>query len=527
LLDLLDNKASREPLYLVFEALRSNIPEITVKAVNILKKQELEYSVSWLIPLLSHTDVNIVCAVAETLRIYFEEEEAVVFRKQLTVSPMLKLLPKVEDAKKICLLKALGAAENKRALLTLIDLLKENTTDTVVAETIRTLGLLRDASAIEVILSELQKSNSSEVVSIAFIALSRLNYHDLENLMSTHFHQYSQSDDGLSEQALLFRLRTLQKLYENQESVVLNPHVLFAINEFLAKLVNSEGKAVILVQFLRTVVSSQNQRFFQMAKSFTTHKNPQVVESALIAAIQLGGAKKARPFENIFFSLPLKTQQNVMKALGGNHRFSTFFINRLVEKYQHSDDSHLVTLNLASFMSIQNLSVFVSSLLEQVNETEQIKILHFASRNAVSLKNIPQGLLKSRDSKIGLDFLFWYYQYFDTVTVGKPNLAMRIKLNSIIFDEKVFMDDKIKLLKFAALKDPYVANQFFDYYKEHLSTEEVLKIIDNLTPAARSIKLVQFLKTLLQNSSTTRAHKLYAAAALPLVTQEEVYLYFR
>jgi hypothetical protein len=89
------------------------------------------------------------------------------------------------------------------------------------------------------------------------------------------------------------------------------------------------------------------------------------------------------------------------------------------------------------------------------------------------------------------------------------------------------MDDKIKLLKFAALKDPYVANQFFDYYKEHLSTEEVLKIIDNLTPAARSIKLVQFLKTLLQNSSTTRAHKLYAAAALPLVTQEEVYLYFR
>jgi len=263
-----------------------------------------------------------------------------------------------------------------------------------------------------------------------------------------------------------------------------------------------------------------------MAKAFTTHKNPEVVESALIAAIQLGGANKARPFENIFFSLPLKMQQNVLKALKGKHRFSKFFINRLLEKYQQSDSSQLVTLNLASLMSIQNLGVFVSSLLNQVPETEQVKILHFASRNAVSLKNIPQGLLKSSDSAIGLDFLFWYYQYFDTVEVGKPNLAMRIKLNSIIFDNKVFMADKIKLLKFAALKDPYVTNQFFDYYKKHLSTEEVLKIIDNLRPAARSIKLVQYLKTLLQNSSATRAHKLYAAAALPLGTQEDVRLYF-
>jgi HEAT repeat protein len=526
MLDLFDKKASREPLYLVFEALRSDVPELTVKAINTLKKQELEYSISWLIPLLSHADINVVCAVAETLQFFFEEEEAVVFRKQLTVSPMLKLLPMVEAEKKICLLKALGAAENKRALLALIDLLNENTTDAVVAETIRALGLLRDSSAIDVILGELQKSHSSEVVSTAFIALSRLNYHDLENLMSTHFNLQSQNGIGLSEQTLLFRLHTLQELYENQESVVLNADLLFAINDYLAKLVNAEGSAAVLVQFLRTLVSSQNPHFFQMAKTFTTHKNPQVVEGAIIASFQLGAVNKTRKIEDVFFSLALKTQQNVLENLRRKHSFSAFFINRLVEQYQQSETSHLLTLNLASLMSKENLDVFVSSLLNQVTETEQIKILHFASRNTVPLKNIPQALLKSSDRAVSLAFLFWYYQYFDIVAVGKADLPMRIKLNSIIFDDNVFIDDKIELLKFAALKDPYVANQFFDYYKKHLSTEELLKIIDNLAPASRSIKLVQYLKTLLQNSSSTKAHKLYAAAALPLGTEEEVHLYF-
>jgi hypothetical protein len=86
---------------------------------------------------------------------------------------------------------------------------------------------------------------------------------------------------------------------------------------------------------------------------------------------------------------------------------------------------------------------------------------------------------------------------------------------------------KIYLLKLAATKAPFVANQFFDYYKEQLSTDEVLDIIDSLPYNSRSKKLLQYVATVLEKKTSSRSQKLFASVILPAKSIADVPQYLR
>jgi len=519
--------AELKPHYVVFDALRDPDPELTVTAINILKKQELEYSISWLIPLLSNTDHNIACAVADTLRFFFDQEEAVVYRKQLTVAPMLKLLPQAHDETKICMLKALAAAENKRAVPTLITLLNDLNNNTVVTETIRALGLIRDTRAVKPILRVLQQNTSADTAAAAFIALSRLNYNELEAAVSAYFSLDKQLGSGAKQRLLLSHLAALQKLYENSEAIVLPTEWLFRVNTFLAQSVNTDSSLAILIDYLKTLAASQNRGGYAMAQVYLDNVNPFIHEQAFQTLLQLSNSLQASSLENLLLLESLNTQQNILRGLTGKYRFSPFFVNSLVEKYLHDETDQHSTLELAGLMSSQDLSTFVYSLLERVPDSAQIEILGFASILKVSLKRLPKSLLKPNGGESGLAFLIWYYQHLGSVATNKDELELRIKLNSVIYDNKVRQADKIYLLKLAATKDPFVANQFFDYYKEQLSTDEVLDIIDSLPYNSRSKKLVQYVATVLEKKTSSRTQKLFASVILPANSTADVLQYLR
>jgi hypothetical protein len=525
ILAMFAENAELKPHYVVFDALRD--PDLTVTAINILKKQELEYSISWLIPLLSNTDHNIACAVADTLRFFFDQEEAVVYRKQLTVAPMLKLLPQAQDETKICMLKALAAAENKRAVPTLIALLNDLNNNTVVTETIRALGLIRDTRAVKPILRVLQQNTSADTAAAAFIALSRLNYNELEAAVSAYFSLDKQLGSGAKQGLLLSHLAALQKLYKNSEAIVLPTEWLFRVNTFLAQSVNTDSSLAILIDYLKTLAASQNQGFYAMAQVYLDNPNPLIHEQAFQTLLQLSNSLQARLLENLLLLESLNTQQNILRGLTGKYRFSPFFLNSLIEKYLHDETDQHSTLELAGLMSSQDLSTFVYSLLGRVPDSAQIEILGFASILKVSLKSVPKSLLKPNGGKSGLAFLIWYYQHLGSVANNKDELELRIKLNSVIYDNKIRQADKTYLLKLAATKDPYVANQFFDYYKEQLSTNEILDIIDSLPYSSRSKKLVQYVATVLEKKTSSRAQKLFASVILPAKSTAQVLQYLR
>ncbi|MFQ3220108.1 MAG: hypothetical protein ACI8R9_001700 [Paraglaciecola sp.] len=527
ILAMFAENAELKPHYVVFDALRDPDPELTVTAINILKKQELEYSISWLIPLLSNTDHNIACAVADTLRFFFDQEEAVVYRKQLTVAPMLKLLPQAQDETKICMLKALAAAENKRAVPTLIALLNDLNNNTVVTETIRALGLIRDTRGVKPILRVLQQNTSADTAAAAFIALSRLNYDELEAAVSAYFSLDKQPGRGAKQRLLLSHLAALQKLYENSEAIVLPTQWLFRVNTFLAQSVNTDSSLAILIEYLKTLAASQNQGFYAMAQVYLDNVNTLIHEQAFQTLLQLSNSLQASSLEKLLLLESLNTQQNILRGLTGKYRFSPFFVNSLIEKYLHDETDQHSTLELASLMSSQDLSTFFYSLLERVPDSAQIEILGFASILKVSLKRVPKSLLKPNGGESGLAFLIWYYQHLGSVANNKDELELRVKLNSVIYDNKVSQADKIHLLKLAATKDPYVANQFFDYYKEQLSTDEVLDIIDSLPYRSRSEKLVQYVATVLEKKTSSRTQKLFASVILPAKSTAQVLKYLR
>ncbi len=183
-LDAALTSSSDRLLSYLFAALDDISPMVRKHAVNLLAGQELEPSVSWLMHTLSDENAQVRCAAANAFRFFYEEEEAVIYRKYLAVPVLIQqLLADTDDSVKICIMGALGESERYRAIQPLLSQLS-HPRQTVRIAAIKAVGKLRDETA----MSTLQDiaSSVSEPISIrshAFIALRRMQKDGLAQLV--------------------------------------------------------------------------------------------------------------------------------------------------------------------------------------------------------------------------------------------------------------------------------------------------------------------------------------------------------
>lgn len=524
ILQIIEDKEERNINPLLFDALGQKDIELVLKAIGILKNQELEYSISWLIPLIEHKESRVVCAVAEAFQFFFEEEEAVLFRKKLSIAPMLKSLPKQKSDAQICILKALAASESNRAVPSLLKLLNQNLDNQVTAQLIRTLGLIRDSRATHDIVKILTKHLSNEVNVESLIALSRLNYSGLEEL----FFQHYEISEGLSTVErriyLMGRLKDMEVFNDHAEKIVIPSTWLTDATRYLLEETVKHENHELIVQLLKTISSSKNKTFYTFLSVYLKDDSELIQKEALQAAISLSEPRQSGLHETVLAELPIETQERLVVGLKEQHGFSKSYIQYLSDKYLKSPDSRPVILSIVKLLQQHNVNHFIYLSLKTGTPRVKKNIYEFTLDNYIVIDDIPKSLLRIEDDQATLDFLEWYYQ-INYEHYDKHILKVRVKLNQIFSNSDLDVSQKRNVFKLAAKRDSFVANQYFDFYLDNLTTMEILKMIDSVSQHERSTKLLNYASSILTQTSSTKTEKLLAAIIIELKTTQQLITY--
>jgi len=180
-------KKRRTPELLPFLqlALESSDENEVMAGLQLAGLIESEFSVRWLLPLLSGAaSENVKCRVAAVFEHFFREEEAAVHRKFRAVSPLVRVLESGESGQTIvCTLRALAESEHYRALEPTAKLTRSGNL-VVREEAVRTLGLLRERAAIAPLNEMLSTQRlAPSTLAVVFVAMTRLGVDPLSQGM--------------------------------------------------------------------------------------------------------------------------------------------------------------------------------------------------------------------------------------------------------------------------------------------------------------------------------------------------------
>ncbi|MBD9358862.1 FG-GAP-like repeat-containing protein [Methylomonas albis] len=173
-IDFSSRTNSVQGLSILVHGLEDAEPANVIAAITGLRNYEDETSVRWLLRVFSHQDAAVKIELADCFAHFFQEEEAVVYRKYLAVPYLIRLLDDPDPNVRIAAVRALGQAERFRGVHALLDHLSDSEAS-VRAEIVRTLGLIRQAKALPNLTELLSdRTQSTHVVANTFIALKRL-----------------------------------------------------------------------------------------------------------------------------------------------------------------------------------------------------------------------------------------------------------------------------------------------------------------------------------------------------------------
>ena len=257
-------------------ALESPSERIKLLSIAWFKQAELEDSVPWLINQVNDGSDAVVCASAETFEFFFHEEEAVVHRKYLSLSPLLRLLEQGSPQVKVCVLHALAESEHYRAVGSSMRLLSSDVKAVRIAA-IRSLGRLRHGQSEQVLLALVEKNqNSVEEQAVLLIALSRLNAASFDDVLTAQF----SLGLGFDAPQLLLRSADLVKaVIRNNEGVVIQRRVIASFVELLGSLFVYWEKAEsveLLESLFEAMGLSQDPKLLTLLKPYIKHARADV-----------------------------------------------------------------------------------------------------------------------------------------------------------------------------------------------------------------------------------------------------------
>jgi hypothetical protein len=170
---LADRELASRHLAILRAALEDADREVVVHAIRALRAHEFEIGYYWLAELFEHPDRVVLCELAETFRHFYIEEEAMVQRKGLAVSHLVRLLDHESAEVVVCALRALAESKNYRAVVPIERLLARRDDSATVRAAIDALGELRHTRSIQAILDN--RSEDPELLASRELALRKLN----------------------------------------------------------------------------------------------------------------------------------------------------------------------------------------------------------------------------------------------------------------------------------------------------------------------------------------------------------------
>ncbi len=515
-------------LALMKQALADKDNSIRRRAVEQIKKDELEASMAWLIPRLFDEDIKVQCSVAEAFRFFFNEEEAVTHRKKLAISPLIKLLESGSPQAAICAAGALAAAENKRAILPLISLTKQTHDHQVKVAAIHALGLIRDTKALALIRQQATNPDSTApVVASSLTALSRLNDPELHILFDQFFFEEKSTPRTAPEWTRLYD--TLNYLLSTPDGIVFPQSKLInTLDKLLEKQLSINLKTqqfkTVTPAALRAIASTKSQQFesniLNILNINQIENDRSIHSEALIALATLNTASSRNQFETLLLKQSPASIRITVNRLANNH-YS--FSQKLVSTLYHQTSTSLIVLDLLQQLPKKRASILFASLLTQTqNESQLSALLTICTKENFFPPVAQRSLWSNPSTKIRLQAIDCYLQRHQDSPANikgkgtdlKHNLATHRMVKSLLTDSQIDSDTKIRLLIKAATSNAIVAKTTLSKRLESLPENWLLPALKAIKSSGVTAIIEDMLWSFYRNIQLDSALRLQAAIML-------------
>lgn len=509
LLDLITKDTNIQNQAWLFSALQDSDVQVVLTALGIFKQKEWDHSVIYLLPLFEHKNEQVVCAIADIFRFFFDEEEAVPERKGLAVAPIMRALESTSNSsKKVCLLNALAASENKRAVLSVIDTLNRSADPQVQGTAIKALGLIRDARANKEIKRVLQSTQSPKVVSASLIALKRLNDLDHSEIFKRTF------DAKPNDADLIRQLETINLLLTDGDGVVISrPLTISALTKLTEFIADFGSASSVSIALLKTIGNSKDKRFRKIPETFLANLNTR--NQAAIALLKIGDTAGQQKAKNILLKLSNLDLLIVLKKMEKQNVSLPLDISRELAGRSIKDKPLLESiLSLGYKIGRENYQRWLVEVIKQTGDTKILvsafdSAIHFAINGQLNL----QEMQWSSNPEIASHYLKWQYIQSSDYSTNQL-LKLRLLLNRLLRGSQLSVEARQSLLLTAAKHDPFVANNFLINNQFGLTELQIAAIhVEN--PSLKLTKeQIALFERMLDNQSLHIHDRLVAATRL-------------
>lgn len=508
LLDLIADGTNIHNQAWLFAALQDSDAQVLLAALRIFKQKEWDHSVVYLLPLFEHQNERIVCAIADMFRFFFDEEEAVPERKGLAVAPIMRALSSASDNKTICLLDALAASENKRAVLSVIDTLNESTTPQVQSNAITALGLIRDARANVQIKRVLQSTQSAEVASAALIALKRLSDQDHLNIFNQTFSAKP------NEARLILQLETINLLLIESDGVVISrPLTISALIKLKDFIDDFDGSPSLSVALLKTLGNANDNRVAKTPEIYLS--NEKTRNQAAIALFKMGNNSGQQKAKNSLLKLGDQDLVNVLAILDEqNVPLTLDTIKQLAKRSVKDQSLSKAVLDLGFKMGRENYQRWLVEMLKTTNDKEPLILaFSYAKRFAVNGQINLQKMQWNNDPESVSHYLKWQYSQSSDYSENQL-LKLRLLLNRLLREDQLSVQEKQSLLLVAAKNDTFVANNFLSGNRLGLTELQIATVLVESPTSSLTNEQIALFERMLDNQSLPIHDRLVAASGL-------------
>lgn len=546
-LKVLEPKQASIAELLVKLSLQSEHEPLQLQAIELIQQMEWDWSINWLVPLFTRGSSRVSCKVAQVLVRMFDEEEATLRYKYQAVSSLLWALKGSSQSVKICTLDALAASESKRATIGILDLLKSNSelTTTVQSRAIRALGLIRDSSATPFLLSQLQTSNSAEVVANTLIALKRLGYqqHKPQNTIDPKTVEQQQAVDrdiALLQQTkspqltLESQLKWVEWLQKSPDGLVFNSSAIHQVAHQLLQKINASNATPQLVKQAYRVLARDQQL------PLSGYLAKQTAQTALLPESAAALIERDHPSKERVIALVSKQPEALWIAFYKLIKeLDLTAATYLTQNLLHEQKSEQLTYLLKDKKNIASgqLRTIIQHLFEHfpmgpVTNHAHTSVNSSALVNLVSLiheamaRSIPaiqpQTVNPNLPSSILLNYLRWFYAHPPHhKNRRQQQLSARVLTHQLFQSSEINRAEKLSLLKQASRFDKESLNALVLNNRE-LSPTELLAILHSVKKPQKSTHVVAAAHSVLASSKTTLEQKLGATAILSQLEPEQV-----
>jgi|GEM_PF-141457 len=375
-IELFGKNNHSEGLKYITQALSDKSANVRLAAIEAMQHLEQESSIRWLLRAFDDPDSRVRIAVADAFSFFFREEEAVIHRKYLSLTYLIRMLEDQELLARIAAAKALGDSEHYRAVGPLIHMLQDKD-EKARGAAVRALGLIRERQAIPALLSLFKdEAQPPHISAQLLIALKRLDYGKLDKLIHDKLHKASLAQPS--------PLNIFISIFnDDKDGVVLNRETLLThIFNWYTDRKNhiSKEHALLLIDILKT---SRSAKAISQLKKLTTHKNHDVRLAAYTALISIDKNH---------------SHLHIMTALKDSSRAVRSTIINLA-----SEHNIVIPISiLQSHLAHQQTRIAAIKLLRHHNDGEVLKTLFtyaLSDKSTIEEKYIALLILSNHNSK--------------------------------------------------------------------------------------------------------------------------------